>query len=141
MEGILGLVFEGVSAWPQASSSEVAWVFSSQDLLIVTNSSLGVERYNDTALPDGLKKQGYFHIGDISVVDGQILAPIEAADKDGHRALIGAWDAETLHMVGSVGQTKQMHMPWLAYRASKKLLYSSEFGPIRRTASASDWRR
>lgn len=96
-------------------------------LAVVDMESGEIIKENLDALPDEFKELNYDHIGDISVQNGIIYAPVE--DKAEEQPLVLLYDAETLKYTGVYYELHATYLtdgiPWCA--ADGNYLYTSEF--------------
>lgn len=96
-------------------------------LAIIDRESGEILEQRIDALPSEFKQKDYDHIGDISVQNGIIYAPVE--DKAEKYPLILIYDAETLEYTGTYYELDATYLsdgiPWCA--ADENYLYTSEF--------------
>ncbi len=96
-------------------------------LAIVDPETDEILKENLNALPSSFKKLDYDHIGDISVQNGIIYAPVE--DKAEEKPLVLIYDAETLEYTDKYYEVDATYLSdgiaWCA--TDEKYLYTSEF--------------
>lgn len=94
---------------------------------IIDKDSGEIIKQNIDALPTEFKNKDYDHIGDISVQNGIIYAPVE--DKAEKYPLVLIYDAETLEYTGTYYELDASYLsdgiPWCA--TDENYLYTSEF--------------
>ncbi|EKX48895.1 hypothetical protein GUITHDRAFT_162341 [Guillardia theta CCMP2712] len=91
-------------------------------------------RNNPSAIPQELVANDYDHLGDISMYNGKIIAPVE--DKAWVRPIIVEYDPKNLSAVRSQRVPSQRHLPWAAVK--EDVLYSSE-SPVAREIKRYRW--
>ena len=99
---------------------------------IIDKDSGKIIKQNIDALPNEFKQQTYDHIGDISVQNGVIYAPVEnEAETD---PLVLIYDAETLEYTGTYYAVDWTYLkdgiPWCA--TDENYLYTSQFNNAER---------
>ncbi|OYT61185.1 MAG: hypothetical protein B6U69_04090 [Thermofilum sp. ex4484_15] len=101
--------------------------FTGTSILIKLSLSKEVINYNADPIPNKLKDEGYFHLGDLDYYNGSLYIPVE---REGYErpAVIAIYDTDELKMV-SYFYTPQDHMPWLAVDG-EGLIYTSEYSPV-----------
>lgn len=94
---------------------------------IIDKDNGKIIKQNIDALPNEFKNKDYDHIGDISVQNGIIYAPVE--DKAEKYPLVLIYDAETLEYTGTYYELDAAYLtdgiPWCA--TDENYLYTSEF--------------
>lgn len=101
-------------------------------LAIIDRESGEILKQSIDALPSEFKQKDYDHIGDISVQDGIIYAPVENADETDPLVLL--YDAETLEYTGTYYAVEWEYLtdgiPWCA--TDENYLYTSQFNDAER---------
>lgn len=96
-------------------------------LAVIDRESGEILKQSIDALPSEFKNNDYDHIGDISVQNGIIYAPVE--DKAEKYPLVLIYDAETLEYTGTYYELDATYLsdgiPWCA--TDENYLYTSEF--------------
>ncbi len=84
-------------------------------------------KYNEKPIPKFLKRERYFHLGDLDYYNGKLLIPIEKTNYV-KPAIIALYDSYELKLIG-YSYTPQDHMPWIAVD-TKGFIYTSEYSPV-----------
>ncbi|MBI2519184.1 MAG: hypothetical protein HYV97_02155 [Bdellovibrio sp.] len=89
--------------------------------------SIGIARVE---IPANLRKQGYYHMGDIDHYQGHIYVPVEGHHRP-YKLL--KFDAQTMQLKGVADfWAHQHHAPYVAINPETGILYSSDFTPAKK---------
>lgn len=116
MPGELRFANEGLS------HDDHYWYLTNKHFIYKSSASpMKVVQSNYKAIPVELTDMGYFHIGDIEVLDGVLYGGIEGGD----RGVLAKWNTSTLELISYVFIDEQGGVPWVTVNPADRLLYTS----------------
>lgn len=121
------------------SHDEENWFISQQDYLWKIHKSIPLSSATSTnhpliskvGIPSHLKALGYNHFGDIDYFKGLVYVPLEG--KSGVPNILLTFDADTLKLEEEyLLPLAQYHFSWVAVNPKNRLIYTSEFNPMKK---------
>ena len=104
------------------------WFFTETTTICKLNEDLSkIIKCNFDPIPEFLKEEEYFHLGDLDYYDNVLVIPVEKT-KYVKPAIIAIYDSNTLKLL-NYSYTPQDHMPWIALD-DDGYIYTSEYSPV-----------
>jgi len=104
------------------------WFFTETTTICKLSKDLSkIIKCNFDPIPEFLKKEEYFHFGDLDYYNNVLVIPVEKT-KYVRPAIIAIYDSNTLKLM-NYSYTPQDHMPWIALD-NNGYIYTSEYSPV-----------